>query len=331
MGFVQHKKFQPDWFIIGILLMILLADLFPGIGDKGSRIELKTLVHYGIMLLFFFYGVKLSPGELKSDLSNWRLHLMIQSITFILFPLVVLPFRLMFENTPYEMLWLAVFFLAALPSTVSSAVVMVSIAKGNIPGAIFNASISGIIGILITPAWMGLFLEHQSEAFSFGEALGDLIVQILLPVCAGLLVHSFLGAWAKKNGRYIGLFDRSVILTIVYNSFSDSFSEGIFSSIGMQELLILGACVIGLFFLIYEGTKLLVRLMHFNREDGITVLFCSSKKSLIHGSVFSSVLLAGTPYISLFLVPIMIYHAFQLFYISIVAHRFGLELPVKNI
>jgi len=325
------KSFKPDWFIIGILLMILTAYLFPGIGNEGSRVELKTVVHYGIMVLFFFYGLRLSPGELKNDLSNWRLHILIQSITFILFPLVVLLFRPLLEHTPYDMLWLAVFFLAALPSTVSSAVVMVSIAKGNIPSAIFNASISGIIGILITPAWMGLFLENQSEAFSFIQALGDLLVQILLPVCAGMAAHAFLGKWAKANSRYIGIFDRSVILAIVYNSFSDSFSEGIFSSIGLQELAILGVSVIGLFFLIYEATRMMVRLMRFNREDGITVLFCSSKKSLIHGSVFSSVLLAGTPYISLFLVPIMIYHAFQLFYISIVAHRLGLEQPVKKI
>ncbi|MEL7587979.1 MAG: bile acid:sodium symporter family protein [Prolixibacteraceae bacterium] len=325
------KRFRPDWFIIGIIVMILLAYLFPGIGDQDSRIELKTLVHYGIMLLFFFYGLKLSPEEMSRDLSNWRLHVLIQSITFVLFPLVVLLFRPLLRDTPYEMLWLAVFFMAALPSTVSSAVVMVSIAKGNIPTAIFNASISGVIGILVTPAWMGLFLENQSVAFSFAEALGDLFIQILLPVIAGITMHRFLGKWARRNNRYIGLFDRSVILTIVYNSFSDSFTGGIFGSIGVRELLVLGICVTGLFFLIYEVTGLLIRLMHFNREDGITVLFCSSKKSLIHGSVFSSVLLSGTSYASLFLVPIMIYHAFQLFYISIVAQRLGLQQPGRKI
>lgn len=325
------KRTRPDWFIIGILAMILLAYVIPGIGDEGSRVELKTVVHYGIMLLFFFYGIKLSPEEMKKDLSNWRLHVLVQCITFILFPLVVLPFKPLFDSTPYEILWLAVFFLAALPSTVSSAVVMVSIAKGNIPSAIFNASISGIIGIMITPAWMSLFLKSQGAAFSFAESIGDLFLQIILPVMGGLTLHRFLGTWAKRNSRRIGLFDRSVILAIVYNSFSDSFAGGIFGSIGLRELLVLGASVTGLFFLIYEGTRLIVRLMHFNREDGITVLFCASKKSLIHGSVFSSVLLAGTPYVSLFLVPIMIYHAFQLFYISIVAHRFGLEQPVKKI
>jgi len=326
MSFQSLKKYLPDGFITGIILMILTAYLIPGIGGEGSAVELKVLIRYGISLLFFFYGLRLSPERLRSDLGNWRLHLIIQSVTFIVFPLLVLLFRPLLKGTDNEILWLAVFFLAALPSTVSSSVVMVSIAEGNISSAIFNASISGVIGILITPAWMGIFLEKQSESFAFGEVLQDLVIQILIPVCAGLLLHRFFGAWANRNKRYLGLFDKSVILTIVYRSFSDSFLNGIFSSIRLHELLILAASVIGLFFLVFEGTKRLTRLMHFNREDRITILFCASKKSLVHGSVMASVLFAGTSSGSLFLVPVMIYHAFQLFYISIVARRYSREL-----
>jgi len=320
------KKYLPDGFITGIILMILLAWLVPGIGGEGSTIELKTLIRYGISLLFFFYGLRLSPEKMKNGLGNWRLHLLIQSLTFIVFPLVVLAFYPLLKGTENEMLWLAVFFLAALPSTVSSSVVMVSIAEGNITSAIFNASISGVIGILITPLWMGIFLEKQSDAFVFGEVIGDLVVQILIPVCMGLLLHRFWGKWASRHKRYLSLFDKSVILAIVYRSFSDSFLNGIFHSIKLHELLLLGASVILLFFFIFEGTKAVTRLMNFNREDRITVLFAGSKKSLIHGSVMVSVLFAGTTIGSLFLVPVMIYHAFQLFYISIVARQYGRQI-----
>ena len=326
VNFQTLKRYLPDGFISGILLMILMAYLVPGIGGKGSIVELKVLIRYGISLLFFFYGLRLSPEKLRNDLSNWRLHLVIQSITFLVFPLIVLLFYPLLKGTENEILWLSMFFLASLPSTVSSSVVMVSIAEGNISGAIFNASISGIIGILITPAWMGIFLKSQNEAFAFGDILQDLVVQILVPVCIGLLLHRFWGNWANRNKRYIGIFDKSVILAIVYNSFSNSFLNGIFSSIQLRELLILAVSVIGLFFLVFEGTKRLTRLMHFNREDSITVLFCSSKKSLVHGSVMASVLFAGTSSGSLFLVPVMIYHAFQLFYISVVARRYSTEL-----
>jgi len=324
------QRIIPDGFIAGIIGMIILARLIPGIGSKGSLIELSWLIKGGIALLFFFYGLKLSPEKLKEDLSNWRLHVLIQLITFLVFPLLLLLFYPIFRGTEQQILWLAVFFLAALPSTVSSSVVMVSIAGGNIPSAIFNASISGVIGIILTPAWMGLFLDQQAESFAFSEVIRDLVIQILIPVTIGLFMHRFWGNWANRNKRRISLFDKSVILAIVYRSFSDSFTNGIFSSIPMHSLLVVSGGVIALFFTVFEGTKLITKLISFNREDRITVLFCGSKKSLVHGSVMVGVLFAGSTMGSLFLVPVMIYHAFQLFYISLVARKYSLEIPVKR-
>jgi len=153
----------------------------------------------------------------------------------------------------------------------------------------------------------------------------------LIPVAIGLFMHRFWGNWANRNKSRISLFDKSVILAIVYRSFSDSFLNGIFSSIPLHSLLVLSICVIALFFTVFEGTKLLTKFMHFNREDQITVLFCGSKKSLVHGSVMVGVLFAGSTMGSLFLVPVMIYHAFQLFYISVVARRYNKELNPSSI
>jgi solute carrier family 10 (sodium/bile acid cotransporter), member 7 len=316
-------KYLPDRFIIGLMLMILLAWLVPEIGGENSFLPLKEIIKYGVALLFFFYGLRLSPEKLVSDLKNWKLHLLIQSVTFIVFPLIVLLFRPFLKGTENEVLWLAVFFLAVLPSTVSSSVVMVSIAKGNIPSAIFNASISGVIGIVITPLWMGIFLTKHAEAFDFVGVIIDLVTTILLPVIAGLFLHRFWGSWATRNNRYLSLYDKSVILSVVYRSFSDSFLNGIFNSISWVELIILTASVIALFFVVLNLTRALTRLMKFNREDSITVIFCGSKKSLMHGSVMAGVIFAGSSAGSIFLVPIMIYHAFQLFYISLVAQKLG--------
>jgi len=308
----------PDPFIAGIILMIVLARIFPGVGKDGSIIELRVLIKYGITLLFFFYGLKLDPKRLRQDLGNWRLHLVIQLTTFIVFPALLLLFYPLFRGSDQEILWLTVFFLAALPSTVSSSVVMVSIAGGNIPAAIFNASISGVIGIILTPAWMGLFLDQQAGSFSFGPVIRDLTLQVLVPVIVGLILHRYWGNWANRNRKRISWFDKSVILTIVYRSFSDSFTNGIFSSIPGHSLLILSAGVIALFFVVFEGTKLLTKKLHLNR--------CGSKKSLVHGSVMVGVLFAGSTLGSLFLVPVMIYHAFQLFYIGIVAGKYAREI-----
>lgn len=302
--------------------MILLAFWLPGI---EKVIPLDKISTYGIAGIFFFYGLKLSPEKMKEGLSNWKLHLLIQLSTFILFPIIVLLILPFIQSEENFTLWLAVFFFAALPSTVSSSVVMVSIAKGNIPGAIFNASISGLIGILVTPLWVGLFLEARVGSYDLGQTFIELIIKILLPVILGMVLHQFWGDFANRQKKYLTMFDKTVILIIVYKSFSHSFSDGVFNDISWLALISVGIGVIVIFFMVYFINYFISRRLSFSREDEITALFCGSKKSLVHGTVFSNVLFAGMSGASIFLVPIMIYHAFQLFVISIIAQKYQRE------
>jgi len=311
----------PDWFISGLFLMILAAWLKPGIGMNLQPVHLGLVIDIGVVLIFFFYGLKLDPSRLKAGMSNWKMHVAIQLTTFLLFPLLVLPFYPLLKATNLEIFWMGLFFLAALPSTVSSSVVMVSIAGGNIPGAIFNASLSGIIGIVMTPFWMGLFLTSQSAGFDFSHVLLQLITQIIVPVVAGLLLHPYFVHWVNRHLSKLAAFDKIIILLIVYESFSRSFMSGIFSSVSWLTFGGLFAAVILLFFTVLNFTGWLAGKMHFNPEDRITLQFAGTKKSLMHGSVFSSVLFNGITGAGIFLLPIMIYHSFQLFYISVLARK----------
>ncbi|GAB3830074.1 hypothetical protein GCM10028895_45660 [Pontibacter rugosus] len=117
-----------DWFLLALISMIVLAYLWPEGGIDREPLSLGDVAGYGVSVIFFFYGLRLSPEKLKAGLSNWKLHMVVQLSTFILFPLLILPLHSLFKGTPQETLWLGVFYLAALPSTVSSSVVMVSIA-----------------------------------------------------------------------------------------------------------------------------------------------------------------------------------------------------------
>jgi len=301
--------------------MIALAWIKPGMGMVDRFINLSGVIDAGISLIFFFYGLKLDPGKIRTGMSNWRMHLAIQVTTFFVFPLIVMPFFLIFNGTPYHIFWIGMFFLSALPSTVSSSVVMVSIARGNIPAAIFNASISGMIGIIVTPLWMGIFLKESAGAADFSSVVMQLFTQIIVPVIAGLLLHRYFVKIVSHFRKQLATFDKTIILLIVYESFSKSFMAGIFETVSWITLSFLFAGVISLFFLILGFTRITSRVMHFNREDSITMQFAASKKSLVHGSVFASVLFSGIPGSGVYLLPIMIYHAFQLFYISLLARK----------
>lgn len=186
-------KLKIDKFVLSIVIIVLLAYFFPEFGGKSGPLPLERIGSIGVSLIFFFYGLKLSPEKTKSGLKNWKLHLLVQGCTFLIFPIIILCFYPLI-HTPYDKnIWLAFLFLASLPSTVSSSVVMVSIAKGNIPAAIFNASISGLLGIIITPLWLGLFLNTTNGNYDLGNIYTKLIIEVLAPVIIGFILHRYWG------------------------------------------------------------------------------------------------------------------------------------------
>ncbi|WP_341220970.1 bile acid:sodium symporter family protein [Polaribacter atrinae] len=314
-------KIKIDKFVLSIVVVILIAYLFPQWGTQESKFPINTISSIGISLIFFFYGLKLSPSKLKAGLKNWKLHVLVQLSTFLLFPLLVLLVHPFIPNSEQETIWLAFFFLAALPSTVSSSVVMVSLAKGNIPGAIFNASISGIIGIAITPLWMGLFVNEIQSDFDFTDIYIKLILQIIVPVIIGLSLQRFFGAFVQKHNSKLTLFDKSIILLIIYKSFAESFERNIFSAVSFLDLCIILGGVILLFSIAFYLTGFLSKKLKLNREDQITAQFCGTKKSLVHGTVFSKILFGNMATIGIVLLPLMLFHATQILIISIVATK----------
>lgn len=316
-------KFKIDKFVLSIAAVVLLAYLFPEFGGNSSPLPLDKIGSIGISLIFFFYGLKLSPEKIKSGLKNWKLHLLVQSCTFLVFPIIILCFYPLIHSEYDKNIWLAFLFLAALPSTVSSSVVMVSMAKGNIPAAIFNASISGLIGIIVTPLWLGLFLNNTATSYDLGEIYSKLIIEVVAPVILGLFLHRYWGNVAQKHNRYLTLFDKSVILLIIYKSFCSSFEDDIFSKINTLDFILIAVSVFGLFYVVYFFTGFLSNKLGFSTEDKITAQFCGTKKSLVHGTVFAKILFPNPSSMGIILLPIMLFHAFQIFIISFIATRLG--------
>ncbi|RXG13217.1 sodium/bile acid cotransporter 7 [Leeuwenhoekiella aestuarii] len=323
-------RIKLDKFVVSIIIIIIVAYFFPQWGLESSPVPLDLIGTLGISLIFFFYGLKLSPQKLKAGLSNYKLHILVQASTFLLFPVLVLLFRPLIQNEEQEIIWLAFFFLAALPSTVSSSVVMVSLAKGNIPAAIFNASISGIIGIAITPLWIGLFVTEIASDFDFSTIYSKLLLQILLPVIVGVLLQKYWGDFIRKHTSKLTLFDKSIILLIIYKSFAESFADNLFTSVSIFDLILLFAGVIGVFVVVFLITGLIAKLLGFNMEDRITAQFCGTKKSLVHGTVFSKILFGNMAGLGLILLPLMLFHASQIMIISAIASRFARKVDVEK-
>lgn len=316
------RRVGLNTFFFLLIGMIFLAKLFPDWGTADSPLPLKTITGAGISFIFFFYGVKLSPQKLWEGLSNWKLHLVVQATTFLIFPLVVLVLYTFFgEEGSY--LWLGTFYLAALPSTVSSSVVMVSIAGGNLPAAIFNASISSMVGIFITPVWMDILLPETSVSFDLTDTFIKLSLQVLFPVIIGLMLHHRLIGFVNKYQAALKNFDQGIILLIVFTAFAESFAEDMFSGHSTGQLIGLSVLMLAFFGLMLALMYFISVGFRFSREDTITVMFCGSKKSLVQGAVMGRVMFPDPVVFGVILLPLMIYHALQLMAGSALAQRMG--------
>ena len=315
-------KVGINGFLLGIFIAIALASIFPDIGSESSGIPWKPLINLGIALVFFFYGVKLDPIQIKAGLSNWKLHLLIQSATFLLFPALV---WVLMQISPWieEDFQLGIIYLSALPSTVSASVVMVSIAGGNLPGAIFNASISSLLGVVLTPAWMGVLAGGVEGEIDFWATLGELAVKVILPVTLGILSHGWLFPKLRTVLPKLKYVDQTVIMVIVFTSFSESFGQKIFSAFAVSSLILIAMTMLGIFILVMIILWILGKMLGFNRKDQITTLFCGSKKSLVHGVVIGKVIFPNPAVLGLVLLPVMLYHIQQLILGSVLAGYLG--------
>ncbi|HUH46591.1 MAG TPA: bile acid:sodium symporter, partial [Arenibacter sp.] len=130
----------------------------------------------------------------------------------------------------------------------------------------------------------------------------------------------------QKHNSRLSTFDKSIILLIIYKSFAESFTENIFSAVSILDLLIICIGVWFLFLMAYFLTGLVAKKLHFSREDQITAQFCGTKKSLVHGTVFSKILFGNMASIGVILLPLMLYHALQILILSVVATKMANKL-----
>lgn len=313
-----------DWFMPGMALAVLLAWLWPEPGARGGWLQPELLTKGGVALIFFLHGVLLSFAALKAGTLHWRLHVVVQGCTFLLFPLIGLAVLAAGGAALAPELRLGIFFLCALPSTVSSSVALTAAAKGNVPGAVFNATLSSLLGIALTPLWLELVTPAGGQhALPLGAVVRDLVIWLLLPLVAGQLCRPWLGDWAQRHKSGIHAVDRATILVLVYTSFCDSMQQGVWTGHGW---LMIAAVVIGsvvLFAVVMAVVTGLSRALGFARADRIAAVFCGSKKTLASGVPMAQLMFGAHPGLGLILLPIMIYHPVQLLIGGMLARRWS--------
>lgn len=327
MSFFQ--KIKLDTFVILIISVVILASIFPA--QNTIEIYLKFIAKIGIGVLFFMHGAKLSRTAILSGITNWRMHLLVLSLTFVAFPLLGIGLQFLSESILTPSIYGGFLFLCALPSTVQSSIIFTSSAKGNVAGAVCSASISSLLGVFVSPFLVSLLLKtHQNSVnIDFVNSFKDFFLQLIFPFLLGHFLRPFVGIWVQKHAKWVKITDQSSILLVVYLAFGKAVIEGLWNKVGIIDIILIFILSLLLLGIIIVLAKYFSKLLKLTTEDEIVAVFCGSKKSLVNGVPMANVLFSQT-LVGVMILPLMIFHQVQLIVSAIIASNYARRKSTEN-
>ena len=317
-----------DPFLLWLIGTVLAASLLPA---RGAALYAFDLAADGaIILLFFLHGAKLSREAILAGIGNWRLHLMVLASTYVLFPALGLVTARLAGFAVDPMLAMGLLFLALLPSTVQSSIAFTAMARGNVAAAVCSASLSNLVGIVVTPLLVALFIHAGGQGGVDGLAsVQKIATQLLLPFVAGHLLRPLIGTWVDSHKKLLQPVDRGSILLVVYSAFSAAVVNGVWQRVGPFDLGVLLIASGVILAVVITVNLLAARLAHLPREDAVVLLFCGSKKSLVSGVPMAGALFAPAQ-VGMVILPLMIFHQLQLFVCAWLAARYRAEAEMAE-
>ncbi len=312
-----------NWFVASLPLVIALAWAFPSAASKGGWLRPEVTTDVGVALIFLLQGMALPTAALATGASRWRLHALVQSFTFVVFPIMGIALDAVAGRALPPDLRLGFLFLCVLPSTVSSSVVLTQLAGGNTVGAIFNAAMSNVIGVLVTPLWVAWLARAGGGHAEMGGVLQKVFLLLLAPLAAGQALRWRLKDWVEPRKKALGNLSGALILYLVFAAFCESVTQRVWSGMGPGVTAGAALGVLLVFVLAMLGTHAIARLLRLDRPDWTAAMFCAPQKTIASGIPLAKAIFGAHPGLGLILLPVLLYHPLQLVVCGALAARWS--------
>jgi len=324
-GWTRARTAVTTWvdpLVVMIVAVFVLGLLAPAGGAFADGLDHVTTG--AVVLLFFLYGARMATRDIWDGLRNIRLQGGMLASTYLLFPVLGLAVQLLPDSVLPDDLQTGLLYLSLLPSTIQSSVVFTSIARGNVAGAITGATISNVLGILLTPLLVGVLMSRAGGPV--GGSAGATLLQLLLPFVLGQVAQPFIGDWIRSRKRLTRTTDRATILLVAYSSVSEAARSGVWDALTVGVLAVLVAVCVVLLAVMLLATWTGGRLLGLARGDRIALLMCGSKKSLATGLPMAAVLFGPVAAAGVAL-PVIVFHQLQLAACAVIARRLAATEP----
>lgn len=262
--------------------LIISIPIFMVLGiTVGSLYEVSFLKQWIMPLTFLMVYPMMVTLNIKSlfKQSNNKLQLITQVINFIVMPLVGYSIaKLFFGDNVYLILGLL---LTSLLPTSGMTISWTGMAKGNVQEAIKMTVIGLLLGAILTPIYLKVFLG-TSIVIPLADIFNQIIIVILLPMIAGYITQQFL---IKKLGKEkyenhyklkFPLLSTLGVVLIVFIAMALK-AEALLGNPMLIIKIIFPLIILYLFNFIFS--TIIARIM-FNKEDGIALIYGTVMRNL---------------------------------------------------
>lgn len=224
-----------QWLLVGMGIVCLLAYLFPNVASHGGIIHSEYSVLYGaVAVIFLISGLSIPRQKLVTHMFNWRLHVLVQAMSFIFVPaLMVALVHIILAGDPAGHINRAVLagyiLTACIPTTIASNVVMTRAAGGDDAAALVEVLVANFLGPFVTAGWTVTLLPKTHEFDPWRQDGGDLSgmyrdvfkqlgLSALLPLIVGQLIRwtwSDQTVWVMQK-FYVGKLSTVCLLLLIW-------------------------------------------------------------------------------------------------------------------
>ncbi|HUV07102.1 MAG TPA: bile acid:sodium symporter, partial [Spirochaetia bacterium] len=313
---MSKEFFRKNWFLAGIFTALTCGLLFP---EFGHRINPNHLTNSIIIIVqFLILGLTLPSESILAGLKSFRLHTFVQLFIFVLTPLFFWLTSSLLRHTMEEGLYIGILALACLPTTVSSCIIFTQLSGGNVSATMFNASLSNILGVVLSPLLLSLLLGSTGKGLPAEE-----VTRVLLNLCRSMLLPIGIGQGSRilfKNLKKIvethrkklGILGNLLILTVIFLALSGAARNPALT--GNLNWLLLPFLYLALSQILLTGASYAgARMFRFSSQDLISITYTAPQKTLAVGIPLLSMYFSQNPEIlGLAILPLLFYHPWQL-------------------
>ncbi len=271
---------KKNWFMLGLVCtaIMVVADssgllVAPGVWLKNHRGPDGVIV-----LIFFLSGLALDTRQIKEGLSDVKGTFLALVLIFLISPAIAF----LFSFLPMETgVIVGILLVSAMPTTLSSGVVMTGSAGGNMAHSLLITILANGLAVITIPIALSLLFGLAGDARTIEIEQLPIMIKIatlvLLPLCGGLVIRRLFASRLHPLLPYTSTCNQLGILAIVWMALCGS-RPTIIS--GLDSIVVVIIAVFSFHLVLVLAALFLTSYFKVGKNRRESVIFMGGQKTL---------------------------------------------------